>query len=61
MERRLLAVMYVCSTLFFLVLLETNVSVASSLSYFVVFLYFILFFFLLLLLLHLEDEACWVG
>lgn len=45
MERRLLAVMYVCSTLFFLVLLETNVSVASSLSYFVVFLYFILFYF----------------
>lgn len=40
MERRLLAVMYVCPTLFFLVLLETNVSVASSLSYFVVSFYF---------------------
>lgn len=49
MERRLLAVMYVCPTLFFLVLLETNVS--SSLSYFVSFLSF--FF----LLFHLEDET----
>lgn len=53
MERRLLAVMYVCPTLFFLVLLETNVS--SSLSYFVSFLSF--FFFCCL---NLEDETRWV-